>query len=133
MGMIQSLAVRFLWSSRVRCGNAAPAHIFLHLPSSRNHFRELAEDQWISSALLIPPLHLTPGLHLKLSGQPLHGKVPAALLGSQLRKTHRFIMVACQKHLCCMGTSLHFLIFFSDPEIRLTTSVILISHCRQTV
>ncbi len=55
-GMIQSPAGWFLWSGWLSCGNAAPAHIVLHLPSWRNHFRELAEAQCRPSALPGPSL-----------------------------------------------------------------------------
>lgn len=42
--------------------------------------------------------------HLKLSGQPPRGKMPVAVLGSQLRITHQFINAACQQWLCWVDT-----------------------------
>lgn len=111
-GMIQSPTVWFHWSGWLSCGNRTHAHIVSHLPISRNHYRELAEAQWKSRALPVLPLPSGPRPHLKLSGQPLHGMLPAALLGSQLKIAHQFIIVACQQHLCCIGTPLNFRICF---------------------
>lgn len=65
--------------------------------------------QALGPAQLVPPAL---GPHLKLSGRPLSGTVPAVLLGSQLKIAHQFIIEACQQHLCCIGTSLNFGIRF---------------------
>lgn len=54
------------------------------------------------------PIPSTLGPHLKLSGWPFHGMVPATLLGSRLKIEHQFITRACQEGLCCIGTSLNF-------------------------
>lgn len=99
-GMSRSRAVWFLWVAEGALGSQSSPSAVLEDPLQRAGSSPAEVQRLAHSSPSVSPLRP----HLKLSGQPPRGKMPAALLGSQLRITHQFIKAACQWRPCWVDT-----------------------------